>query len=43
VYADVYRHTDEMRAAVDKAVARAMYVSRTLGTDQKIRSGFRLQ
>ena len=43
VYDDVYRHTDEMRAAVDKAVARALYVSRTLGTDQKIRSGFRLQ
>lgn len=36
-----YRHTPELRAYVDKALARADYIESTMGSEQKIRSGYR--
>jgi hypothetical protein len=38
----VFRHTPEMRQAVDKALARALYIEQTTGALQKLRLGFRL-
>ncbi len=37
-----YRHTEETAAHVSKALARALYVQRTLGATQKLRVGFNL-
>lgn len=42
VYAEFYRHTDELKSLVDQALARALYVQGTLGLQQKIRTGWRL-
>lgn len=36
-----YRHTPELRAHVDQALRRALYVQGTLGSAQKLRSGIR--
>lgn len=38
-----YRHTPELRAQVDKALSRALYVQRTIGAAQKILMGFRAE
>lgn len=38
-----YRHTPELRAHVDEAMARAAYVQSTLGADQKILTGWRAE
>lgn len=43
VYAYFYRHTPELRKFVDTALARALYVQSTLGSAQKLRTGFRLE
>ncbi len=40
VYARFYRHTLELRAQVDQALARALYVQSTMGNSQKLLSGF---
>jgi hypothetical protein len=40
VYADAYRHTREVEASVDQAMARALYVEQTLGARQKLRVGW---
>lgn len=37
-----YRHSPELKSHVAKALARALYVERTLGATQKIRVGFNL-
>jgi hypothetical protein len=42
VYARFYRHTPELADHVDKALARALYVQTTLGSAQKLRSGFQI-
>lgn len=42
VYARFYRHTPELADHVDKALARALYVQTTLGSAQKLRTGFKL-
>ena len=42
VRAEFYRHTPEMVALVDQALARALYVQGTLGLQQKIRTGWML-
>jgi hypothetical protein len=36
VVAEVYRHTEENRAAVDTAIMRARYIRDTMGGDQKL-------
>lgn len=41
VYALFYRHTDEVRAAVEQALLRAEYVESTIGSVQKLRVGWR--
>ncbi len=38
-----YRHTEEFRDAVDKALARAIYIEKTLGAAQKLRLGWRIR
>lgn len=43
VTALLYRHTEETKATVDQALRRAKYVERTLGAEQKLRIGFRLE
>lgn len=43
VHAEFYRHTDEVKAHVDQALNRALYVQRTLGSEQKLRMGWQLQ
>ncbi len=40
VYTEFYRHTDELRAHVDMAIKRAIYVQGTLGASQKLLAGF---
>lgn len=40
VSAEFYRHTEELRGHVDKALSRAIYVLGTLGAAQKLQSGF---
>lgn len=40
VFARFYRHTPELQSHVDQALARALYVQTTLGSEQKLRSGF---
>ena len=42
VFARFYRHTPELADHVDKALARALYVQTTLGSAQKLRSGFKI-
>lgn len=42
VYASFYRHTKELAQQVDRALARALYVQRTLGASQKFLMGFQL-
>lgn len=42
VFARFNRHTDELAAHVDQALARAMYVEKTMGAKQKLRLGFKL-
>ena len=37
-----YRHTQEVRAHVDKALSRALYVESTIGASQKLNMGFRV-
>jgi hypothetical protein len=43
VTAEVYRHTQEFRNSVDQAMARALYVQETLGSEQKLRTGYALE
>ena len=38
-----YRHTEEFQDAVDKALARAIYIEKTLGAVQKLRLGWRIR
>lgn len=42
VHAEFYRHTPELAAHVDQALKRALYVQGTLGSVQKLRTGWRL-
>lgn len=42
VFARFNRHTEELAAHVDQALARATYVERTMGAKQKLRLGFKL-
>lgn len=41
VTCDVYRHTEEMAEAVNKAIRRAEYVAATIGASQKLPGAFR--
>lgn len=41
VLTELYRHTPEVRAAVDQAMMRAEYVEATIGARQKLRAGWR--
>lgn len=43
VSAEVYRHTEEFRASVDNAMSRALYVQETLGSEQKLRTGYAME
>lgn len=40
VYTEFYRHTPELRSHVDTAIKRAIYVQGTLGSAQKLLTGF---
>ncbi len=42
VSASFYRHTPEMKAHVDTALRRALYVDTTIGSSQKLNAGFPL-
>ncbi len=41
VVTEVYRHTEEYEAAVDRALDRALYVEQTIGSRQKLRQGWK--
>lgn len=43
VFAEVYRHTEEFRWSIDQAMARALYVQDTLGSEQKLRMGYNME
>ena len=43
VSAEVYRHTEEFKRSLDKALARALYIQDTLGSEQKLRVGYELE
>lgn len=42
VTALIYRHTKEVRQSIDTALRRAAYVGRTMGSQQRLRSGWKI-
>ena len=42
VRAEFFRHTEEVRSHIDAALRKALYVTKTLGAPQKLRTGWKL-